>query len=66
LSRWILYFCCPAGTRDRRSLSIRTCDQVRKWCPLYARTHTFILYPLVDRKSIEGRSPVELEDEGND
>ena len=33
VSRWILYFRCPAGTRDRRSSSSRTCDRVRRCCP---------------------------------
>ena len=36
LSRWILYFFCPAGTRDQRSSSSRTCDRVRKCCPFVA------------------------------
>lgn len=39
-SRGIHYFRCPAGTRDRRSSSSRTCDRVRKCCPFAALIFT--------------------------
>ena len=43
VSRWILYFRCPAGTRDRRSSSSRTCDRVRRCCPFAALVFITIL-----------------------
>jgi hypothetical protein len=36
VSRWIIYFRCPAGTRDLRSSSSHTCDRVQKCCPFAA------------------------------
>ena len=43
VSRWILYFRCPAGTRDRRSSSSCTCDRVRRCCPFAALVFITIL-----------------------
>src|SRR6266540_7002622 len=43
VSRWILYFRCPAGMRDRRSSSSCTCDRVRRCCPFAALVFITIL-----------------------
>jgi hypothetical protein len=43
VSRWILYFRCPAGTRDRRSSSSCMCARVRKCYPFAALVFIMIL-----------------------
>jgi hypothetical protein len=40
--RWIFYFRCPAGSREQRSSSNRTCDRVRKCCWIAALIFTIL------------------------